>query len=71
MTLAMGDCCAALQNWEEAERLFLSVEALLASEALRPVALDRLAGLYASTGQTNQAARARAELLRRFPAYRR
>lgn len=71
MTLAMGDCCAALQNWEEAERLFLSVEALLASEALRPVALDRLAGLYASTGQTNQAARARAELLRRFPAYHR
>lgn len=71
MTLAMGDCCAALQKWEEAERLFLSVETLHASEALRPVALDRLAGVYARAGQTNQADRARSELLRRFPAYRR
>lgn len=67
--LALGDCYAAQEKWEEAERLFLSVETLHASEALRPVALGRLAGLYERAGQTNRAARARAELRRRYPAF--
>ncbi len=66
-TLAMGDCCVAQEKWAEAERFFLSVETLHASEALRPVALRRLADLYERTGQTRQAERARAELRRRYP----
>lgn len=69
MTLAMGDCCAAQQKWAEAERLFLSVETLHVSDALRPVALKRLVDLYARAGQTNLAERTRAELRRRFPAF--
>jgi TolA-binding protein len=66
-TLAMGDCYAAQEKWAEAERFFLSVETLHASETLRPIALDRLTALYERMGQTNLATRTRAERHRRFP----
>jgi TolA-binding protein len=42
-TLAVADCDAALKRWAEAERAYLSVELLIDCEALRPVALQRLA----------------------------
>lgn len=66
-TLAMGDCYAALKKWEEAEHAFLSVEVLLTSDALRPIALDHLANLYENKGQPDKAATVRKELKRRFP----
>jgi len=68
-TLALAYGYAAQEKWAEAERLYLSVETLLDSAALRPVALDRLASLYARAGQTNLASRARAELRRRYPDF--
>lgn len=68
--LAVGDCRAAQLNWAEAERLYLSVEVLYASDALRPVALKRLAGLYESMGQHDKAARCRDDLARRFPGWK-
>lgn len=66
--LAAGDCRAALKQWDEAERAYLSVEVLGADDELRPAALARLAALYDAVGRTNLALRTRAELLRRYPA---
>jgi len=68
-TLAIGDCHAALENWQAAERAYLRVEVLLDADAARPAALARLADLYDRMRQTNQAARARADLKRRYPDY--
>jgi tetratricopeptide (TPR) repeat protein len=65
--LAAGDCHAALKHWDEAERAFLSVEILQSADELRPIALAHLADLYDKRGQTNQAARARDDLRRRYP----
>ncbi|HRR32655.1 MAG TPA: tetratricopeptide repeat protein [Kiritimatiellia bacterium] len=66
-TLSVADCDAALKRWAEAERAYLSVEVLLDCEALRPVALQRLAALYDAMGQTEKANRTRDELRRRYP----
>lgn len=67
LTLALGDCHAAQQKWDEAERAYLSVEVLQGCDALRPVALKRLADLYEKQGQPDQARRAREDLRRRYP----
>jgi len=67
VTLAMGDCYAALKKWSEAERAFLSVQASQTADALCPIALDHLASLYDNIGQTDNAAIVRQELKRRFP----
>jgi TolA-binding protein len=67
MTLAAGDCHAAQQKWDEAEQAYLSVEVLQGCDALRPVALKRLADLYEKRGQPDQARRAREDLRRRYP----
>lgn len=66
-TLAIADCDAALKRWAEAERAYLSVEVLLGCEALRPVALQRLAALYDAMGQPEKASRTRDALRRRYP----
>jgi TolA-binding protein len=66
-TLALGDCDAAQSRWEDAERAYLNVEVLQASEALRPVALKRLAELYDMMGRPDKARRAREDLRRRYP----
>lgn len=66
-TLAVADCDAALKRWAEAERAYLSVELLLDCEALRPVALQRLAALYDAMGQPEKASRTRDALRRRYP----
>lgn len=66
-TLAVADCDAALKRWAEAERAYLSVEVLLGCEALRPVALQRLAALYEAMGQPEKASRTRDALRQRYP----
>lgn len=66
-TLAIGDCYAAQQKWEDAERAFLSVEVLQGIDALRPVALNRLASLYDKMGQPDKARHTREDLRRRYP----
>lgn len=67
LTLALGDCHAAQQRWEEAERAYLSVEVLQGCDALRPVALKRLADLYEKRGLPDRARRTREDLRRRYP----
>lgn len=67
-TLAVGDCDAAQKRWEEAERAYLSVEVLQGSDALRPVALRRLADLYDKMEQPEKARRTRDDLRRRYPS---
>lgn len=66
-TLALGDCCAALQSWDTAERAYLGVEVLQGNDALRPVALARLADMYDRMGQPEKARITREELRRRYP----
>ena len=66
-TLSIGDCYAAQQKWDDAERAFLSVEVLRGSDALRPIALNRLASLYDKMGQSDKARRTREDLRRRYP----
>ena len=68
VTIAIGDCQAARQNWDEAERTYLNVEVLLNCDALRPVALKRLADLYEKRGQPDRARRTREDLRRRYPS---
>jgi TolA-binding protein len=69
-TLQAGACYAALKNWPKAERAFHDVELFCDDEALRPVALARLADLYDKTNRPDQAASARSELKRRFPDWK-
>lgn len=66
-TLAIGDCYTALRLWDEAERAYLKVEVLQDCDALRPVALKRLAALYDKTGQPDKARRTREDLQSRYP----
>ena len=66
-TLALGDCQAAQRRWDEAERLYLSVEILQGCDALRSAALSRLADLYDKRGQPDKARRTREDLRRRYP----
>jgi TolA-binding protein len=66
-TLALGDCDAAQKKWEAAERAYLSVEVLQGDDALRPVALKRLAALYDAMGDPDKARRTREAFRRRYP----
>lgn len=66
-TLAAADCDVALKRWAEAEHAYLSVEVLFDCEALRPVALKRLAALYDAMEQPDKANRTRETLRRRYP----
>lgn len=68
-TLAIGDCHAAQQKWDEAERDYLSVEVLQGCDALRPVALGRLADLHEKKGQPEKARQLREERNRRYPGF--
>ena len=69
--IATGDCYAALKQWKTAESVYLNAAGRLSSDdAQRPHALAHLATLYESMGQTNQAARAREGLKRRYPNWR-
>ena len=67
VTLALGDCDAAQKKWDAAERAYLGVEVLQGCDALRPVALERLAALYEKMGQPDKAQRTREDLRRRYP----
>jgi TolA-binding protein len=66
-TLAMGDCLVAQEKWHDAELTFRRVEVQPSSGNLRPVALERLIRLYATTGRSNLVTRTQADLFRRFP----
>jgi len=65
--LGSGDCDAAQKRWDEAQRAYLSIEALPDGEAQRPAALKRLADLYEKMGVPDKARRAREDLRRRYP----